>query len=110
MSSSVYALNLFDVADRDEYLAYSRRSAREVQAHGGKVVALGRFRDTVAGDLAPRQVMIIVEWESKAAFDSYRDDPALADLHAHRENGTDAYVWHLFDKLDDLRPIVKPKG
>lgn len=110
MSSSVYALNLFDVADRDEYLAYSRRSAREVQAHGGKVVALGRFRDTVAGDLAPRQVMIIVEWESKDAFDSYRDDPALADLHAHRENGTDAYVWHLFDKLDDLRPIVKPKG
>ena len=110
MSSPVYALNLFDVADRDEYLAYSRRSAREVQAHGGKVVALGRFRDTVAGDLTPRQVMIIVEWESKEAFDSYRDDPALADLHAHRENGTDAYVWQLFDKLDDLRPIIKPEG
>ncbi len=28
--TKVYALNLFDVADREEYLAYSRRSAREV--------------------------------------------------------------------------------
>ena len=32
----VYALNLFDIVDREEYLAYSKRSAREVAAHGGK--------------------------------------------------------------------------
>lgn len=29
MTAPVYALNLFDVADRDEYLAYSRRSAQD---------------------------------------------------------------------------------
>jgi uncharacterized protein (DUF1330 family) len=103
----VYALNLFDLADNDEYLAYSRRSAREVAAHGGRVVALGRFREPVVGDIAPRQVMVLVEWKSRAAFDSYRDDPALADLHPHREDGTSAYVWHLFDRLDDLRPLLK---
>lgn len=108
MSSPVYALNLFDVANRDEYLAYSRRSAKEVQAHGGKVVAIGRFREAAAGEIAPRSVLILVEWESKAAFDSYRDDPGLADLHPHREKGASAYVWHLFDKLEDLRPILKP--
>lgn len=102
----VYALNLFDVADRQEYLAYSRQSAQEVAAHGGRVVALGRFQDGVAGEVEPRQVMIVVEWESRAAFDSYREDPALADLHAHRENGTSRYVWHLFDRLDDLRPLL----
>jgi hypothetical protein len=33
MAGPLYALNLFNVADRDEYLAYSRRSAKEVQAH-----------------------------------------------------------------------------
>jgi uncharacterized protein (DUF1330 family) len=77
----VYALNLFDVADREEYLAYSRRSAREVARHGGRVLALGRFRESAAGDIAPRQVLILVEWESRAAFESYRQDPALADLH-----------------------------
>jgi uncharacterized protein (DUF1330 family) len=106
---AVYALNLFDVADRDEYLAYSKRSPAEVAKHGGRVVALGRFRESVTGDIEPRTVLILVEWESKDAFQSYCDDPELADLHAHRENGTSSYVWHLFDHLDDLRPLLKPQ-
>lgn len=104
---AVYALNLFDIADRDEYLAYSKRSTAEVTKHGGRVVALGKSRESVTGDIAPRTVLILVEWESKDAFDSYCDDPALADLHAHRENGSSSYVWHLFDRLDDLRPLLK---
>jgi uncharacterized protein (DUF1330 family) len=103
----VYALNLFDIADREEYLAYSRRSAREVQAHGGRVVALGKFREAAAGDIEPRQVLILVEWDSKEAFDSYCNDPRLADLHPHRINGCTGYIWHLFDRLDDLRPLLK---
>jgi uncharacterized protein (DUF1330 family) len=69
MNGPVYALNLFNVIDRAEYLAYSRRSSREVQAHGGRVVALGKFHEAVAADIKPRAVMILVEWTSKAAFD-----------------------------------------
>lgn len=107
MTSPVYALNLFNVSDKDEYLAYSKRSAREVAAHGGRVVALGKFREAALGDIAPRQVLILVEWASKAAFDDYCNEPQLADLHPHREKGTAQYVWHLFDKLEDLRPILK---
>ena len=42
LAMTVYALNLFNIANRSEYLAYSKRSAREVQAHGGRVVALGK--------------------------------------------------------------------
>ena len=109
MPNPVYALNLFNVTNRDEYLAYSRRSAKEVQAHGGRVVALGSFRTAVAGDMQPRRVMILVEWSSKEAFDGYCNDPRLADLHPHRINGTSDYVWHLFDKLEDLRAILKPQ-
>jgi uncharacterized protein (DUF1330 family) len=107
MSGPVYALNLFDVSNKEEYLAYSRRSAREVQAHGGRVVALGRFREAATGSIEPRKVMILVEWASKDAFDSYCNDPALQDLHPHRINGTSNYVWHLFDKLEDLRSILR---
>lgn len=107
MPQPVYALNLFNVADKAEYMAYSRSSAREVQAHGGRVVALGKFREAAVGDIAPRSVMILVEWASKEAFESYRDDPKLADLHPHRVKGTRDYIWHLFDKLEDLRPILK---
>jgi hypothetical protein len=49
----------------------------------------------------------LVEWESKVAFDGYRNDPKIADLHPHREKGACDYIWHLFDKLEDLRPILK---
>ena len=103
----IYALNLFNISDREQYLAYSKRSAKEVQAHGGRVVALGKFREAAAGDIEPRQVMIVVEWDSKEAFDSYCNDPKLADLHPHRVNGSSGYIWHLFDRLDDLRPLLK---
>jgi uncharacterized protein (DUF1330 family) len=103
----IYALNWFDIADRDEYLAYSRRSAAEVERHGGRVVALGRFSDAIQGDIEPRQALILVEWTSRAHFDGYREDPDLAGLHPHREAGGRNYVWHLFDKLDDLRPLLK---
>jgi uncharacterized protein (DUF1330 family) len=107
MTQPVYALNLFNVRNRDEYLAYSRRSAAEVAAHGGRVVALGQFQESLAGDIEPREVMILVEWASREAFQHYCTDPALADLHPHRERGTNAYIWHLFDRLEDLRPILK---
>ena len=102
----VYALNLFDIADREEYLAYSRRSAAEVKCHGGRVLALGKFAAAIKGDIEPRQALIVVEWESRAAFDGYCEDPDLADLHPHRERGGGNYVWHLFDRLDDLRPLL----
>ena len=107
MPQPVYALNLFNVSNKDEYLAYARRSAGEVEAHGGRVVSLGKFREAAAGDIEPRQVLILVEWASREAFEHYCTDPALADLHPHRVNGTDGYIWHLFDKLEDLRPILK---
>jgi uncharacterized protein (DUF1330 family) len=48
----VYALNLFNVADRDEYLAYSRRSAKEVEAHGGRILAIGKLREAAEGDIS----------------------------------------------------------
>lgn len=107
MSGPVYALNLFDVSDKEEYLSYSRRSASEVKTHGGRVIALGKFREAAIGDVEPRTILILVEWASRDAFDSYCNDPALTDLHRHRVSGTSNYVWHLFDKLEDLRPILK---
>lgn len=67
----------------------------------GPVYALNLF------DVEPRQAMILVEWRSRAHFDGYREDPELTDLHPHREAGAGRYVWHLFDKLGDLRPLLK---
>ncbi len=105
--SPVYALNLFNIKDRQEYLTYVRKSARELPIHGGKVIAIGKFRDAEVGNISPRQVMILVEWKSRKALQNYIDDPQLADLHPHRINGTSDYIWHFYDKLADFRPILK---
>ena len=71
---ALYALNLFDLADNDDYLAYSRRSVAAVGKHGGKVVALGQLDRAAtpdAGDTAPRQVMVVVEWPDRAASEAF---------------------------------------
>lgn len=103
---SLYALNLFDLAPNDDYRAYSRRSAEAIGAHGGTVVALGRLAGAEeGGDAAPRQVMVLVEWPSREAFDAFVADPANADLHPLREHGTERYLWWLYERLDDLRPL-----
>jgi len=38
---------------------------------------------------------------------SPQDDTNIADLHRDREKGARDYIWHLFDRLEDLRPILK---
>jgi uncharacterized protein (DUF1330 family) len=107
---ALYALNLFDLADNDDYLAYSRRSVLAVGKHGGKVVALGRLDAEAtpeAGDTAPRQVMVLVEWPDRAAFEAFQDDPTHHDLHPLRRNGTRNYLWWAYERLEDLRPLLK---
>jgi uncharacterized protein (DUF1330 family) len=107
---TLYALNLFDLADNDDYLAYSRRSVAAVGKHGGKVVALGRL-DAAAtpapGDAQPRQVMVLVEWPDRAAFEAFQQDPEHRDLHPLRDNGTRNYLWWAYERLADLRPLLK---
>ena len=103
----VYALNLFDLAPNEDYLQYSRSSREAVGSHGGHVVALGRLSDSIetSPGVDPRTMMILVEWRSQEAFDSFLKDPALRDLHELRSSGTENYLWWSFEKLPDLRSL-----
>lgn len=106
---SLYALNLFDLADNDDYKAYSKRSVAAVQKYGGTVTALGRLAGDAqheGGDTTPRQVMVLVEWPSQEAFDAFLADPDHEDLHPLREHGTERYLWWLYERLEDLRPLL----
>jgi uncharacterized protein (DUF1330 family) len=103
-----YALNLFDVADVDKYLAYFSRLPDVAPQYGGRFVAFGRFGETVAGELAPRQVMIVVEWASEAEFKRFQNNPELADLHPLREDGTASYIWQTFNGIDMTDPAAVP--
>jgi uncharacterized protein (DUF1330 family) len=107
---SLFALNLFDLADNDDYLAYSRRSVDAVRRHGGTVAALGKLDEhapVLRGDTEPREAMVLVEWPSREAFQAFLEDPENEDLHPLRENGTRNYLWWAYDRLEDLRPLLK---
>ena len=71
------------------------------------MVALGKLSagGEHVGDTPARQAMVLVEWPSREAFDAFVADPEHADLHPLRENGTERYLWWLYDRLDDLRPL-----
>ena len=107
--SALYALNLFDLSDNDLYRQYSRRSVAAVGKHAGKVVALGRLDDAVQTQpgVEPRTVMVLVEWPSREAFDAFLEDPEHHDLHPLRERGTQNYLWWTYERLEDLRPLLK---
>ena len=106
---SIYALNLFDLEENDLYHRYSRRSAEAVAKHGGKVVALGTLEEALQSDpgTEARTVMILVEWSSQESFRAFLDDPELKDLHLLREGGTRNYLWWIYERLEDLRPLFQ---
>ncbi|KPV43096.1 DUF1330 domain-containing protein [Alicyclobacillus ferrooxydans] len=103
---SIYALNLFNLKSADEYRKYAREAQLGLEKHGGKVVAVGDLVSTPQGDIKPRRVMMLVEWESKKSIRAYLEDPDLAHIHQHREDGQEDFVWHLFERMEDLKPIL----
>ena len=104
---SFYALNLFDLADNDSYLQYSRRSPAAVAKHDGRVVALGLLDEALEKEpeVEPRSAMILVEWASRESLRAFLDDPELEDLHPLRRDGTKNYLWWTYESLDDLWPL-----
>ncbi len=62
MGHPIYALNLFRFADKEEFLVYAGLPTKEMQKNGGRVIPLGKHRETVVSDMQLRTVMILVEW------------------------------------------------
>ena len=107
---ALYALNLFDLADNDLYRQYSRRSPEAVGKHGGRLVALGKLSDVLQNvpGVEPCEALVLVEWPSRESLQAFLDDPELADLHPLREDGTRNYLWWIYERLEDLRPLLNP--
>jgi uncharacterized protein (DUF1330 family) len=113
----VHILSMFDVDDLDQAKAYFRFAIEKLPTHGGQVIAMGRFRANVMGDIAPRQFYVLVEWESEEVYGSYMANAALAEAHSDREDSTSNGARHLFDgvvltdpdfRFDELLPLLEP--
>ncbi|MGE6205087.1 DUF1330 domain-containing protein [Guptibacillus hwajinpoensis] len=46
---ALYALNLFNVKDGEEYAEYAKRAEEPVRKYGGKVVAIGKLHSSPEG-------------------------------------------------------------
>jgi uncharacterized protein (DUF1330 family) len=110
MNSSIYALNLFDISNAEDYRAYVKASSEEVKKYGGKVIAIGKYREAETGDIKPREVFLLVEWESYEQLQGYMHDPNLNNLHKKRVSGTNNYIWHFFDRTEDFKPLLNRGG
>jgi uncharacterized protein (DUF1330 family) len=72
-------------------------------------VALGNSTATRRSPWAtpPRQALVLVEWPSREALRGFLDDPEHHELHPLRENGTRNYLWWAYERLEDLRPLLR---
>jgi uncharacterized protein (DUF1330 family) len=113
----VHALWLFDVDNFDQSEAYFRFAIEKMPMHGGRPIAMGRFRASHTGDVTPRQFYVLAEWESEEVFKSFADNAALTEAHSDRESATSSTVRHLFDgvdltdpafRFDELLPLLRP--
>ena len=43
---------------------------------------------------------------SHESFRAFLEDPGHAGLHPLRENGTCAYLWWTYERLEDLRLVL----
>jgi hypothetical protein len=64
------------------FVAFERKAAAIMAAHGGRIERA--IRPVGAGEGAPFEVHL-VSFPDEAAFDSYRADPQTLALHAERE-------------------------
>ena len=103
---SIYALNLFNVKNSEEYNLYYEKAGKYVKKHGGTLIALGKLESSPVGDIEPREVMMLVQWESKQGIANYINDPEVATIHPHREKGVGDFVWHLFESASDFRAVL----
>jgi uncharacterized protein (DUF1330 family) len=80
-----------------------------VRKYGGRVVALGRLSGVQESEpgVEPRQAMVLVEWPSQDSFQLFLEGPEHADLHPLCEDGTHSYLWWIYERLEDLRSLLR---
>ena len=97
----LYAVNLFAIIPDAEaiYKEYSVKAGRIIYALGGRVMASGRYPETLCGDPG-RTCFILVEFPSREVFQEFHDAAAQQDIHRLRESSTTNYIWQLFPPWD----------
>jgi uncharacterized protein (DUF1330 family) len=104
----IYALNVFNFQPGKErqYRDYSIAAGKIIYGLGARVVASGEKPVRHMHGDRLRQVFVVVEFPSEAAFQQMHDEMEKTGLHAMREGATTDYIWTLYQPWD-LRAWVK---
>ena len=97
---SLYALNLFDLADNDDYLAYSKHSVAAVGKYGGQVAALGYRGSDLLGHL--------FDLALARAYDKGRP-PLVAVADPPGLRGAPAALTSTFQRMRELEGKSTPR-
>jgi uncharacterized protein (DUF1330 family) len=92
---AVVMLNLlkFKEGGADTYLRYGDAAIGMVEERGGRVLWSGRAEQTLIGDPAAGwDVVVLVEYPSRAAFIEMVSSPEYLQAHADREAGLERTV------------------
>lgn len=84
---TVQALAMITVTDKETLGAYREKAAEALAKHGGSVVAADPDVTVLeaAGDTP--NIAALLSFPSVDAAKAWREDPALADIHALRNKG-----------------------
>jgi uncharacterized protein (DUF1330 family) len=86
---AAYAIFDVDVHDPDTYRDFMARAKPALEAAGGRYLARGGAHKVYEGDWMPRR-LVLLEFPSIAAFESFYDGPVYRELRSLRDRASSA--------------------
>ena len=81
---AAYAIFDVEIRDMDQYQEFMRNVKPALEAAGGKYLARGGAHKVYEGDWQPRR-LVLLEFPSVQAFESFYQSPAYRNLKAIRD-------------------------
>ena len=81
------------ITNPETFDAYRAAAGEALAKHGGKVAQVLPKPARLEGDLEIPHALALLEFPDWKAANDWHADPALADIHALRTNGTDITIF-----------------
>lgn len=81
----------------ENFQKYSVRSAELVHRHGGKYLVRGPAKRVLKGELLEGKAMIVAEFPSLSALESFIDDPEYVNEVAPLREGSGEYEFAAYE-------------
>jgi uncharacterized protein (DUF1330 family) len=103
-----YAVAEIDITDGRWVPAYVKEVTKLVEQHGGRYLARTTTFEKIEGERRPPQLMLLIEWPSKAAAEAFYESE---EYRPHRERRKAGSVGEFFLVAgEDVNKVAKVPG